>query len=262
MESLFLSFIFLYITITSAQSINNDNLNSSPNVAPSMQPTASSKPNAYSPTSYSSYPPGYENENSLPELSSVEPSEFSFISTDSISFGDQSGASRLSSSLMSTNTLKDEGASSDHGTSIKKICDNTDYPDLCTVAVAPLLRENAINVQKVLQVAMKASDQFAKLGFAAVKRASESPATPPKTKKMLKTCLDSWDTVLYNYEQAIEALRIHDSGRMSTMLSASITAISDCGDAFEGVVSPLIGYGEKMTKMTSNCLAIVSQLAS
>ncbi|KAK4338942.1 hypothetical protein RND71_040404 [Anisodus tanguticus] len=279
MEHLFLSFLFLF-TLTSAQSINN--------VAPSMQPTTSSKPNAKSATSYSSYPPGYENENSpsqspshphsdtsltpsdspLPSktesessTSSFEPSEFSSISTDSISSSDQAeGASRLLSSLMSTNT-RNEGASSDHDTNIKKICDNTDYPDLCTATVAPFLRGNTVNVQQVLEVAMKASDQFAKLGFAAVKRASESPATPPKTKKMLKTCLDSWDTVLYNYEQAIEALRIHDSGRMSTTLSAAITDISDCEDAFEGVVSPLIGYGEKMTKMTSNCLAIVSQLA-
>ncbi|MCD7456649.1 hypothetical protein HAX54_032557 [Datura stramonium] len=166
------------------------------------------------------------------------------------------GASGLSSSLMSTNTRNDESSSS-----IKKICDNTDYPDLCIATVAPFIRGNVVvNVQNVLQVAMKASGQFAKLGFGAVKRASESPATPPNTKKMLKTCLDSWDTVLYNYEKAIEALRIHDTGRMNAVLSAAITDISDCEDAFEGVVSPLTGYGQKMTKMTSNCLAIVSQL--
>ncbi|XP_060197646.1 pectinesterase inhibitor 3-like [Lycium barbarum] len=272
MEPLFLSFLLLF-TLTSAQSINN---------------VAS---NANSPISYSSYPPGYENENEIQNSpsqsansdisfppsdsplptpsetesssSSFEPSEFSSISTESISSSGQAGASGFSSSLMSINTRNNEGESNDHDiTSIKKICDNTDYPDLCTTTVAPFLHGNVVNVQQILEVAMKASDQFAKLGFAAVKRASESPATPPKTKKMLKTCLDSWDTVLYNYEQAIEALRIHGSGRMSTMLSAAITDISDCQDAFEGVVSPLIGYGEKMTKMTSNCLAIVSQLAS
>ncbi|KAJ8528868.1 hypothetical protein K7X08_030608 [Anisodus acutangulus] len=277
--------------------IGNGGLGKFKSVAPSIQPTTSSKPNAKSATSYSSYPPGYENENSpsqsqspshphsatsltpsdspLPSksesesesesessTSSFEASEFSSISTESISSSDQAaGASGLFSSLMSTNRRNNEGASSDHDTNKKKICDNTDYPDLCTATVAPFLRGNTVNVQQVLEVAMKASDQFAKLGFAAFKRASESPATPPKTKKMLKTCLDSWDTVLYNYEQAIEALRINDSGRMSTTLSAAITDISDCEDAFEGVVSPLIGYGEKMTKMTSNCLAIVSQLA-
>ncbi|PHU29728.1 hypothetical protein BC332_01821 [Capsicum chinense] len=256
MESLFLFFLFLF-TLTSAQSVDNDNLNnSSPNVAPSMQPTASSsssKQNANSPTSYFPYPPGYENENSRSQ------SEFSSISIDSISSSDQLGASGLVSSLTSTNKRKDEGAISDHD-KIKEICDNTDYPDLCTETIFPLMRGNAINVQNVLQVAMKASDQFAKLAFATFKRASESPATPPKTKTMLKTCLDSWDTVAYNYKQAIQALHIHDSGRMSTMLSAAITDISDCEDAFEDVVSPMNAYGERMTKMTSNCLAIVSQL--
>lgn len=250
MEYLFLSFLFL-CTLTSTQSVNNDNLNSSPNIAPSMQPaTSSSKQNANSPTSHSSYPPGYENDNA-PSRSQSQ-SQFPSIPVDSIS--------GLPSSLISTNTRKDEGANSDTDTIIKKICDNTDYPDLCTATVAPFMRGTIINVQNVLQVAMKQSDAFAKLGFATFKRASESPAIPPKTKKMLKTCLDSWDTVLYNYEEAIEALRIHDSGRMSTMLSAAITDISDCEDAFEGVITPMSGYSERMTKMTSNCLAIISQL--
>ncbi|XP_009630210.1 uncharacterized protein [Nicotiana tomentosiformis] len=292
MEPIFLCFFFLF-TLTSAQSIDS---------SPNMQPTASSpKPKVNSLISHSSYPPGYEHSAISPssetesvnsetasyphsgisfppsdapspspskselesesESSSFEPSEFSSISTDSISSSDQAAASGLSSSLMS-NTQNYAGASANHDTTIKKICDNTDYPDLCTATVAPFMRGSAVNVQKVLEEAMKASDQFAKLGFAAAKRASESLATPPNTKKMLKTCLDSWDTVLYNYEQAIEALRIHDIGRMSTMLSAAITDISDCEDAFEGVISPLIEYGEKMIKMTSMCLAIVSQIAS
>ncbi|XP_009780202.1 cell wall protein TIR4-like [Nicotiana sylvestris] len=286
MEPMFLCFFFLF-TLTSSQSIDSS-LN--------MQPAASSpKPKVNSIITHSSYPPGYEHSAISPssetesvnsgisfppsdapspspsksesesesesESSSFEPSEFSFISTDSISSSDQAAASGLSSSLMS-NTQNDDGASAHHDTTIKKICDNTDYPDLCTATVGPFMRGGAVNVQKALEVAMKASDQFAKLGFAAVKRASESPATPPNTKKMLKTCLDSWDTVLYNYEQAIEALRIHDSGRTSTMLSAAITDISDCEDAFEGVISPLIEYGEKMIKMTSICLAIVSQIVS
>ncbi|XP_055814526.1 pectinesterase inhibitor 3-like [Solanum dulcamara] len=248
MEYLFLSFLFL-CTLTSTQSVNNDNLNSSPNIAPSMQPaTSSSKQNANSPNSHSSYPPGYENDDAPLQSQSQFPS----FPVHSIS--------GLPSSLISTNTRKDEGANSDTDTIIKNICDNTDYPDLCTATVAPFMRGTIINVQNVLQVAMKQSDAFAKLGFATFKRASESPATPPKTKKMLKTCLDSWDTVLYNYEEAIEALRIHDSGRMSTMLSAAITDISDCEDAFEGVITPMSGYSERMTKMTSNCLAIISQL--
>ncbi|OIT20082.1 PREDICTED: uncharacterized protein LOC109220654 [Nicotiana attenuata] len=291
MEPMFLCFFFLF-TLTSSQSIDS---------SPNMQPTASSQVNslithssyppgyehsAISPSSETesvnsgiSFPPSdapspspskselesepeSESESeSESELSSFEPSESSSISTDSISSSDQAATSGLSSSLMS-NTQNDDGASANHDTTIKKICDNTDYPDLCTATVAPFMRGGAVNVQKALEVAMKASDQFAKLGFAAVKRASESPATPPNTKKMLKTCLDSWDTVLYNYEQATEALRIHDSGRMSTMLSAAITDISDCEDAFEGVISPLIEYGEKMIKMTSICLAIVSQIAS
>ncbi|KAK4737586.1 hypothetical protein R3W88_001283 [Solanum pinnatisectum] len=248
MEYLFLSFLFLF-TLTLAQSINNDNINSSPNIAPNMQPTTSSKENANSPTSHSAYPPGYENENAPSQSQSQFPS---IIPLDKIS--------GLPSSLVPTNTQKDEGGNSKANNIIKKICDNTDYPDLCTTTIAPFMRGGIINVQNVLQVAMKQSDAFAKLGFATFKRASESPVTPPRTKKLLKTCLDSWDTVLYNYEEALEALRIHDSGRMNSMLSAAITDISDCEDAFEGVITPMSGYSDRMTKMTSNCLAIGSQL--
>lgn len=238
MEYLFFSFLFLF-TLNSAQSINNDNLNLSPNIAPA---------------SYFSYPPGYENDNA-PQTQ---------FSSDSISpiASDQSDSFGLQSSLISTNMRKYDGISSNVDPIIKKICDNTDYPDLCTATVSPFMRGSIINVQNVLQVALKQSSAFAKLGFATFKRASESRFTPPKTKKMLKACLDSWDSALYNYEKAIEALRIHDSGRMSTMLSAAITDISDCEDAFEGLISPMSGYSQRMTKMTSNCLAIVSQITT
>ncbi|XP_015087492.1 pectinesterase inhibitor 3-like [Solanum pennellii] len=246
MEYLFLSFFFLF-TLTLAQSINNDNIYSFPNNAPNMQPT--SKQNANPPTSHSSYPPGYENENAQSQ------SQFpSIIPLDKIS--------GFPSTIIPTNTQKDDGGNAETNNIIKKICDNTDYPDVCTTTVAPFMRGGIINVQNVLQVAMKQSDAFAKLGFAAFKRASESPITPPRTKKLLKTCLDSWDTVLYNYEEALEALRTHDSGRMNSMLSAAITDISDCQDAFEGIITPMSGYSDKMTKLTSNCLAIGSQLGN
>ncbi|CAK9138906.1 unnamed protein product [Ilex paraguariensis] len=140
---------------------------------------------------------------------------------------------------------------------IKKIADSTDFPDLFVSTVVPLLKGKS-DITSVLEVAMKVSTDLTNSALLAAKKAAEMPGTPPEMISILGDCSDSYDTAVYNFQHAMDALAAHDIGTMNTMLTAVLTDVGDCEDGFTGMSSPLSAYAEKVTKMTSNCLAIIS----
>ncbi|KAL2244317.1 uncharacterized protein LOC105156846 [Sesamum indicum] len=142
---------------------------------------------------------------------------------------------------------------------VKKICDSTDYPALCLTTVVPLLHGKA-SVESVLEVSVKASDEFAKTALSLVKKEAAKPGASPQLLSTLKDCKDGYDTAVENFEKTMNAFTTHDVGTMRSMLSAVITFVGDCEDGFAEMQesSPLSTYAKQLTSMTSNCLAIAS----
>ncbi|KAK4388380.1 hypothetical protein Sango_2444600 [Sesamum angolense] len=142
---------------------------------------------------------------------------------------------------------------------VKKICDSTDYPALCLTTVVPLLH-GKISIESVLEVSVKASDEFAKNTLSLAKKEIAKPGVSPRLLPTLKDCKDGYDTAVENFEKTINAFASHDVGTMRSMLSAVITFVGDCEDGFAEMQesSPLSTYAKQLTSMTSNCLAISS----
>ncbi|KAG8372878.1 hypothetical protein BUALT_Bualt12G0112900 [Buddleja alternifolia] len=149
--------------------------------------------------------------------------------------------------------------SSDINPQVKKICDSTDFPDLCLKTVIPLLREKS-NLESVLEITIKVGDELAKRALSLAKKLAHKPGTPPRLSSILKDCKDSYDMAVENYTKTINALSMKDIGTMETMLSAVITDLGDCQDGFEEEEgdSPFANFADKLTNITSNCLALVS----
>ncbi|KZV47719.1 hypothetical protein F511_19432 [Dorcoceras hygrometricum] len=143
---------------------------------------------------------------------------------------------------------------------VEKICESTDHPALCIATVAPLLNGKNVDVKSVLEVAMKAGSSFTEFVLSFATKLAEKPGTPPEMKSILSDCKDSFDTALSNFEESITALSQDDIGTMNSMLSAVMTFVGDCEDSFDGMGmdSPFMAYSDKLTNMTSNCLAIIS----
>ncbi|KAK1350702.1 Pectinesterase inhibitor domain containing protein [Heracleum sosnowskyi] len=139
---------------------------------------------------------------------------------------------------------------------LKKICNSTDYPDVC-LSTLGLLVGPATDPPTVLGVAIKAGLDFAKTAKDAAQQLATKPGTPPDEASPIKDCTDNYDDVLYNFQKAADALPQKDIGTMNTMLSAALTDVEDCNDAFEGRVSSLATFSDTLMKMASNCLAIV-----
>ncbi|THF96350.1 pectinesterase inhibitor 10-like [Camellia sinensis] len=140
---------------------------------------------------------------------------------------------------------------------LKKICDSTDYPDVCLSAVVPKLGGKN-DLPSVIEMAIKAASEYTKVAVDTATKLASNPGIPPKMASIINDIRDSYSDALDNYNEAMEALQKHDVGTMNSMLSAAITDFSDCDDDLAGQSSPLLEFNGKLRKMTSNCLAIVS----
>ncbi|XP_047975499.1 uncharacterized protein LOC125217962 [Salvia hispanica] len=139
---------------------------------------------------------------------------------------------------------------------LEKICESTDYPVLCLSTVAPYL-DGETDIQSILDVAIQAGAEFSKYGQETAQKLAGNPANPPQHSSVLSDCRDGFETAAENYGKAADALVEQDRGTVNSMLSAVITYIGDCQDTIS-TDSPLYSLTEKLTKMTSNCLAISS----
>ncbi|CAA0829393.1 Plant invertase/pectin methylesterase inhibitor superfamily protein [Striga hermonthica] len=142
---------------------------------------------------------------------------------------------------------------------VKDICDSTDHPELCLATVVPCLHGGDYDVPTVVEVSIRAGLALARIGLSLSKNA---PGSPHEMGSVLRDCRDSYDDAVYNFESAIDAFPRRDTGTMKSMLSAVITNVGDCNDGLAPFrdESPFTSVAEKLTNMTSNCLAIVSLL--
>lgn len=95
-----------------------------------------------------------------------------------------------------------------------------------------------------------------------MKDLSSKPGTSPQVLSTLKDCKYGYETAVENYDESLASLPVHDIGTVRSKLSGILTWIGDCEDGFTsiGEPSPLTTFAEKLTSMTSNCLAITDQM--
>ncbi|CAA3012114.1 pectinesterase 3 [Olea europaea subsp. europaea] len=200
----------------------------SPNLQPVSSPSPKSVPTINPPLNYVSFPPlGFIGPSSAIEASAPDPS----------------------SSFIPKNI----------DPRVKKICESTDHPSLCLGTVAPLL-DGKFDSFSILKVSIKACSELTKIALSMAKKFSNMPGVPPQVASIVRDCNDSYDEAMSNFEKALNALPERDMGTVNVMLSAVITDIGDCEDALFSTGSnfPISDYAEKLTNMTSNCLAIAS----
>ncbi|KAH7857900.1 hypothetical protein Vadar_017762 [Vaccinium darrowii] len=142
---------------------------------------------------------------------------------------------------------------------IKTICASTDYPEDCISSITPLLHGKT-DLISVVGLAIQAATEHTQLAVAAATKIATSPGIPSDMASVIGDCKDSYNDALDNFQKATEALSSSDVGTMNSMLSAAITDFSDNDDSLAGkpYAQALLEFDAMLTKMTSNCLAIVS----
>ncbi|KAI4369525.1 hypothetical protein MLD38_017955 [Melastoma candidum] len=174
---------------------------------------------------------------------------------------DPSDVPLLTNSLSSSSTIGGSLFSGKLGI-LDRLCSSTDYKQLCTSTLAPVIQGKATSggpptAKSILQVAINVAVAETKLAMTVIDGLIKE-TTDENTKSALSDCTDSYDDALDNFQAAVDAIGKWDLGTINSMLSASITSFSDCDDELSGIVTKFAGHGERLTQMTSNCLAIAS----
>ncbi|KAK9282033.1 hypothetical protein L1049_004945 [Liquidambar formosana] len=143
---------------------------------------------------------------------------------------------------------------------IKKVCRATDHPSLCFSTITPYLGGKT-NPASILKMEIKACANQTKAALAMATKIANDPSTTSITAECLETCQENYSDAIDNLKSAVDAIATHDVGTMNSMLSAALTDFTTCEDGFAempGVKSPMAKFDDTLTKLASNCLAIVS----
>ncbi|KAF3456347.1 hypothetical protein FNV43_RR00997 [Rhamnella rubrinervis] len=141
--------------------------------------------------------------------------------------------------------------------SVKKICDSTDYSDVCLASLSTFLIPGKTDPVSVLESAIKAATEHAKQAMSQAMKLASAPNLPTRKANALSDCQYMFSDALDNLQSAMEALPSRDLATVNSMLSAVITDSQTCEDGFSGV-SPLADFDATLRMMGSNCLAIAS----
>ena len=115
----------------------------------------------------------------------------------------------------------------------------------------------------LLELEIKACAAKAQIAYEVSSKISSDPKTGKMMAAILQTCTDNYDDAVDNLDSAIKALRERDIPTLNGMLSAALTDFTTCEDGFvetPGVNSPMVDYDSVLTKLASNCLALVELL--
>ncbi|XP_061960770.1 putative pectinesterase/pectinesterase inhibitor 26 [Populus nigra] len=145
---------------------------------------------------------------------------------------------------------------------LKKICGLTDYPAECIANIAPFLTGRTDPIS-VLKMGMQALHKSFEEATAVATKLNKDPSSSAVVKDSLDTCLESFDSGMSDLNDALVAISSHDIGKLSTMLSATITYPDTCEEAFAerpGLDSPMKEMDRKLTTLASINLAISASL--
>lgn len=261
-----------------------------PGGAPKLQPVASPSshhdkispaPRAVPPVSHVSFPPSGAEPPSSPvvEFQSQDEGSQSSSSSSKQQFTTSQKDSQSEGRALYSSELQFEGHSSfnfdsnlgnippklpkivDCDPEIKRICETTVDPTLCLSTVVPFLHGKT-DLFSVIGISIKVANNYAKLALNSLKRISLTPGNPERVAAVINDCKDSYEDVLYNFENAITALPARDIDTMNSMLSAVMIACGDCEDEFKSLnfPCPVSAIANQVINMTANCLAISNSL--
>ena len=149
---------------------------------------------------------------------------------------------------------------------VRSLCLKTDYPDLCMSSISKqpqpqLPGGKRLDGAGVLRLAMAAVRAKAAEASDAAAALANDPKTQPGARGPLNDCVDSFDDLSYNLEQAEKALAAGDRGTTGTMLDAVRTDVDTCDQGFEERedLKKVMGkWDAELAKLASNCLAIAT----
>ncbi|XP_011041080.1 PREDICTED: uncharacterized protein LOC105137145 [Populus euphratica] len=145
---------------------------------------------------------------------------------------------------------------------LTKICGLTDHPAECIATIAPFLTGKTDPIS-VLKLGMQALHKKFEEATAVATKLNKDPSSSAVVKDSLDTCLESFDSGMSDLNDALIAISSHDIGKLSTMLSATITYPDTCEEAFaeqSGLDSPMKEMDRKLTTLASINLAISASL--
>lgn len=146
---------------------------------------------------------------------------------------------------------------------IKKVCDATDHPSECMASIAPFHSGESDPIS-ILKMEMQALREGFKKATVKATQLNEDPAISNQVKECLDTCLETYDTGLFDLDDALEAIAAHDTPKLRAVLSVTISDIQTCEEAFiekdNEEESPMKALDEELKKLATNNLAIATSL--
>ncbi|KAK4768398.1 hypothetical protein SAY87_003539 [Trapa incisa] len=146
---------------------------------------------------------------------------------------------------------------------LSSICKKTDYADICFSTIKPLLRGHKANLMLALKAEIGAASVMFRSAKHQIEKVSNNPSSSKTMKDNLSVCSESYDSALDSLQSSLQAIAGRDRGTLSSELSAVITYIETCNDAFverPSARSPVSTVASKLSKIGSNCLAIAQQV--
>ncbi|KAI4329806.1 hypothetical protein MLD38_028151 [Melastoma candidum] len=145
------------------------------------------------------------------------------------------------------------------GNLIEQICRKTDYVNVCIASVTGNLKGKARGIS-ILNAEIDACAEGTRAALAQVAKLSKSASK--EEKQALSSCKESFGSAINSLTNAKKAIKARDIGTLDSELSAVITFVSNCNDAYGDVTgpSPLAKVDNQLIHLGSNCLAIAEQI--
>ncbi|GMY17060.1 pectinesterase inhibitor-like [Fagus crenata] len=145
---------------------------------------------------------------------------------------------------------------------VKKVCDVSEDSILCASSIIPFLN-GAFDPASILRSEIQAGVNFTQKTIAKAKELATDESLSKYEKECLQQCQTNYDSVLDNFKSAADAIGSNDVGTLRTMLSAAISDLEACDDAFRespGAESPLTEFDDVIHKLAGICLDIANKL--
>ncbi|KAL1196718.1 Pectinesterase inhibitor [Cardamine amara subsp. amara] len=145
---------------------------------------------------------------------------------------------------------------------VDSVCSGTDYAAECVVSILPLLRNFRKFEPKpidVLRMELSALYEKANATLDLAKRLIVDQSTPRDVADVLDLCVENYESLLVDLNDASVAVDNGDVGRLDSLVSAAIADVVTCSDAFTEspeLESPMANVDAFLKKLCSNVLAI------
>ncbi|XP_047307905.1 uncharacterized protein LOC124911429 [Impatiens glandulifera] len=143
---------------------------------------------------------------------------------------------------------------------LNKICHQTDYPDICLSAIAPYMDDlgKRPDAASVLEFSVKAVSEQTQSAITTAEKVASGSGVSAEETSAINDCKDSYTDALENLKGVTDAISSSDVATMNGKLNSVITDFTDCDDFLKGFTLPLQALNARLTKIATNCLALVT----